>query len=72
MDFQASKKELLKTILDIDNTAMIQRISEFIKREKADFWNELSIEEQNEIQQGMSDLKKGDKIEFNEFLKRIG
>lgn len=71
MDFQASKKELLKTILDIDNAAMIQRISEFIKREKADFWNELSIEEQNEIQQGMSDLKKGDKIEFNEFLKKI-
>jgi len=71
MDFQASKKELLKTILDIDNAAMIQRISEFIKREKADFWNELSIEEQNEIQKGMSDLKKGDKTEFNEFLKKI-
>ena len=71
MDFQTSKKELLKTILDIDNVAMIQRISDFIKKEKSDFWNDLSLQEQNEIHQGIFDLDKGDKIEFGEFLKKI-
>ncbi len=71
MDIQSSKIELVKLILDIDNTEFIQKVADFVKREKADFWNELSLPQQNEIKKGIDDLENGKRIEFSEFLKKI-
>lgn len=71
MDIQTSKIELVKLILDIDNTEFIQKVSDFVKREKSDFWNELSLPQQNEIKKGIEDLENGKRIEFSEFLKKI-
>ena len=71
MDIQSSKIELAKTILSIDNMAIIQKITDFIKKEKVDFWNELSLEQQNEIKKGIQDLNDGKRIEYSEFLKKI-
>ena len=71
MDIQTSKIELVKLILDIDNTEFIQKVADFVKREKADFWNQLSLSQQNEIKKGIEDLENGKRIEFSEFLKKI-
>lgn len=71
MDIQTSKIELVKLILDIDNTEFIQKVADFVKKEKSDFWNELSLLQQNEIKKGIEDLEKGKRIEFSEFLKKI-
>ena len=71
MDIQTSKIELVKTILSIDNMAIIHKISEFINKEKVDFWNDLSSDEQNEIKKGIQDLNNGKRIEYHEFLKKI-
>ncbi len=49
MDTQTTKLELLKAILDNENSEFIQRVSDFVKKEKNDFWNELSLSEQKEI-----------------------
>ena len=71
MDIQTSKIELVKLILDIDNSEFIDRVSSFIRNEKFDFWNDLSLAEQNDIRKGISDLDNGKRIEFSEFLKKI-
>lgn len=71
MDTQTSKIELVKMILNIENEKFIAKITEFIKKEKVDFWNDLSLSEQKEIEKGIQDLDNGKKIEFNEFLKKI-
>lgn len=71
MDIQTSKIELVKLILDIDNTEFIQKVADFVKKEKSDFWNELSLSEQKEIKKGIEDLENGKRIEFSEFLKKI-
>lgn len=71
MDIQTSKIELVKLILNIENSDFIQKVSDFIKNEKSDFWNELSVAEQNEIRKGIEDLDNGKRIEYSDFLKKI-
>jgi len=71
MNIQTSKIELVKMILNIENDKFIEKITEFIQKEKVDFWNELSLSEQKEIEKGIKELNKGKRVEFNEFLKKI-
>lgn len=71
MDIQTTKLELLKAILDNENSEFIQRVSDFVKKEKDDFWNELSMSEQKEIKEGIADLDNGKRISYDSFLKKI-
>lgn len=71
MDIQTTKLELLKVILDNENSEFIQRVSDFVKKEKDDFWNELSVSEQKEIKEGIADLDNGKRISYDSFLKKI-
>ena len=71
MDIRATKLELLKTILENENAEFIQKVSDFVKKERTDFWDELSLAEQNEIRQGIEDLENGKRISYEEFLKKI-
>ena len=71
MDIRTAKLELLKTILETENTDFIQRIADFVKKEKVDFWDELSLSEQSEIKQGVEELDKGKRVSYESFLKKI-
>lgn len=71
MNIQATKLELLKIILENENSEFIQRLSDFVKQEKKDFWNELSLSEQKEIKKGIEDLNNGKRISYKAFLKKI-
>ena len=71
MDIQTTKIELVKSILSIDNNDFIQKISDFINKEKVDFWNELSVVDQNEIRKGIDELDKGSRVSYDSFLKII-
>jgi hypothetical protein len=57
--------------LDTENTDFIQRIADFVKKEKVDFWDELSLSEQSEIKQGIEELDKGKRVSYKSFLKKI-
>ncbi len=71
MDIRTTKLELLKTILETENTDFIQRIADFVKKEEVDFWDELTLSEQTEIKQGIEELDKGKRISYESFLKKI-
>jgi hypothetical protein len=71
MDIQASKIELVKMILNIDNDLFIKRIFEFVKSQKVDFWDELTVEQKDEINEGIRQLEKGESISYADFLKKI-
>ncbi|MCG2420289.1 hypothetical protein K8089_14775 [Aequorivita sp. F47161] len=71
MDIKTSKIELVKMILNIENTTFIQRVIDFINNEKADFWNELSVEEQTEIKRGIAQLNQGKRKSYKEVLDKI-
>ena len=61
----------VKTILAIENNEFIQKVADFISKEKVDFWNELSTSEQNEIKQGIDQLNNGKRVSYDSFLKKI-
>lgn len=71
MDIKASKIELVKLILNIDSDIFIQKVTDFINDEKADFWNELSADEQAEIKRGIAQLEKEQRVSYEEVLKKI-
>ena len=71
MDIQTTKIELVKTILAIENNEFIQKVADFINKEKVDFWNELSATEQNEIKKGIDELNQGKRVSYDSFLKQI-
>ena len=71
MDIQTTKIELVKLILNIDNKRIVEKILNLIKSEQSDFWNELSRQEQKEIQLGIKQLDAGRRISFNDFLKKV-
>jgi len=71
MDIQSTKIELVKTILAIENSEFIQKVADFISKEKVDFWNELSASEQNEIKKGIEDLDQGKRVSYDSFLTKI-
>lgn len=71
MDIRTTKLELLKTILENENNEFIQRLAEFVRKEKIDFWDELSLSEQSEIKQGIKELDKGKRVSYDSFIKKI-
>ncbi|GGG40967.1 hypothetical protein [Christiangramia forsetii] len=71
MDIKTTKIELVKAILEIDNNDFIQKVADFINKEKVDFWDELSASEQKEIKQGIEELNQGKRVSYDSFLKKI-
>jgi len=71
MDIQATKLALLKIILENDNSEFLQKLSDFIKREKSDFWDDLIEVDQQEIKKGIEELNEGKKVSFESVLKKI-
>jgi len=71
MNIEASKITLVKMILNIENERLIERITKFISNESIDFWDELSVDEQEEIALGLKQLDNGEQISFEEVLKKI-
>jgi len=71
MDIQSTKIELVKTILAIENIDFIKKVADFVNAEKIDFWNELTISEQNEIKEGINQLDSGKRVSLDSLLKKI-
>lgn len=71
MDIQTTKIELAKIILSIENTEFIEKIKNFISKEKKDFWNDLNQSEIAEIELGLKQLEKGERTSYDDFLKKI-
>jgi hypothetical protein len=71
MDIQASKSELINMIMNIDNVEFIENLKKLISRERTDFWDELSLSEKKEIEKGIKQLDKNERISYNNFLKKI-
>lgn len=71
MDMQTTKIELMRLILGIDNPQIISRISDLVKSETSDFWDELSLEQQAEVNQAIQELDAGKGMNWSEFKSSI-
>lgn len=71
MDFQSTKIELAKFILGIENPGLIQKLMDFLKSESQDWHSNLSESEKEEIEIGLKQLEAGQRISFEDLLKKV-
>jgi hypothetical protein len=71
MSLQTSKQELVSLIERMDDEFVISKILQLVKQSSHDFWTEMTAEQQEEIQEGIAELKAGKRISLEDFLKKV-
>ncbi len=72
MDLQAKKLELVQLILNTDRPSLLEKVSQLLKQEKeADWWDELPISVQKDIDEAIAEANKGETIPHEEVMKEV-
>ena len=58
-------------IVNIDNQNIINKLLMVLKSEEEDFWLELSDQDRQEIELGISQLDSGQRISLDDFSKKV-
>ena len=71
MDLQASKIELAKLILNIENPNVISKLIAFLKTKENDFWFDLTSAQQQDIKNAIAELDRGERISWKEARDKV-
>ena len=71
MDIQSSKIELAKLILSLENPEIIEKIKNLLKKESKQKRVALTDYEKKEIEMAIKMLDSGERISFDDFLKKV-
>jgi len=73
MDIRSEKLELMQMLLNTKEASVLARIREVLSGsvENKDWWDEIDQEERSEIEEGLSQLDRGDHISHKEVQKEI-
>jgi len=70
MNIQTEKIELMKLILETENPKILESIKTlFTKESTSDFWNSLSEEQREEIDLGISEIEKGETVDYESMMR---
>lgn len=70
MGIQTVKLELMKLILDIKNPNILNEMLSIAKIKQNDFWELLNDSEKEEIETGFNEIERGEKVLYEEFMKK--
>ena len=70
MNIQLEKLELIKLLAETNDESIITSIKNIFNSEKKDWWDELSEEQKFEIEDGESQIKRGEFILFEDLMKK--
>ena len=71
MNIQSEKLEIMKLILETNNPRILESIRKlFNKSTKVDFWETLTQEQKDDIQQGIMDIENGDVVDYDDFMEK--
>lgn len=71
MNIQAEKIELAKLLLATNDPKIIQSIKQIFKKEKTiDFWDELTPDQQKEIQEASLEIEQGKITDYETFMTK--
>ena len=71
MDIQATKLELMKMLLNTQKEHVLQQIKEIFEKEEVDFWDDLSEEDIVAINEGLTQLDKGQHVSHETVREEI-
>lgn len=70
MDIQLEKIELMKKLAETQDPAIIKSIRKIFKKEKKDWWDELTHAQKEDIAQSELEFEKGDYSDFETVMKK--
>jgi hypothetical protein len=70
MKLEALKKDILHRIIETEREDILIEINTLLKAEKADFWDELTESQKNEIRLGLKQVENGETEKWEDFLNR--
>jgi hypothetical protein len=71
MDIQALKIELVKEIVSSESKELLDKIYTALKGNKADFWLELTTDEQEEVRISREQIKNGNTEDWTDIYERL-
>ena len=71
MDIQATKLHLIELLLRTEKQEVLDRLLSVFTDNQTDWWDELSVEEQNEIQTGIKQMENNQLVDHEEVMKKF-
>jgi len=72
MNLQAKKLELVQLILNTEKPSVLAKVEAVFKKEKgADWWDEISEAEKEEIEKGIAEADSGQLIPHTKMMKEV-
>lgn len=71
MDIQATKIKLAKMILETEDISLIEKMDALANTEISDFYDDFTEDQKLEIQYGIEQLDKGERISWEDLKKRL-
>ena len=71
MDIQTAKLELVRRILELDNTEIVNKLFQTLNQEKSDFWLDLTESQKEEVELGLKQVEEGKTEDWDDFLIRL-
>jgi len=69
MNLEAEKSNILQTIMKINDEGLIMDIKAFLSGRKDDWFDELSVEQRNDVLEGLSEADRGDTVSHADAVK---
>ena len=69
MDIRLEKLELMKLLMETENPSVLQAIRKIFQKEEKDWWDDLTEEQQNILNESMEQYERGEFSSFNDFIK---
>lgn len=70
MDIQLEKQKLIKMLTETNDVSIINAIKNVFKTQKKDFWEELTQEQRDEIEEGEREIERGEYVTFESILDK--
>ncbi len=71
MDIQLEKQELIRKLLETNDESIIAAVKNIFKTEKKDWWEELSQEQKEEIEEGDRQIDNGEFVLYEDLMKKF-
>lgn len=71
MDIQSLKLELVQQILELESKELVSKLLLTLKKEDKDFWSDLSDEQKLEVDLGLKQIRNGETVDWDTFLRRV-
>ncbi len=70
MDIQTEKYALIEYITQVKDIKVIEKLKDFVKANEQDFLNDLTENQKRELKEGVEELDKGLKFDYNKVMSK--